>query len=59
MRIALGKADAGDASAALGLFHLWNMYAMSWVVEYTDEFGAWWEDLTDAEQEDISAVAQI
>jgi hypothetical protein len=35
------------------------MYAMSWDVEYTDEFGAWWEDLTDAEQEDISAVAQI
>lgn len=32
---------------------------MSWSVEYTDEFGEWWQDLTDSEQEDISAVAQI
>src|SRR5438105_963646 len=32
---------------------------MSWNVEYTDEFGAWWATLDDAEQEDISAVAQL
>jgi hypothetical protein len=32
---------------------------MSWNVEYTDEFGAWWATLEDAEQEDISAVAQL
>ena len=32
---------------------------MSWNVEYTDEFGVWWTTLTDAEQEDISAVAEI
>ncbi len=28
---------------------------MAWNVEYTDEFFAWWETLTEDEQEDISA----
>jgi hypothetical protein len=32
---------------------------MSWEVEYSDEFGRWWTTLDDAEQEDISAVAQL
>ena len=32
---------------------------MGWEVEYTDEFGVWWATLTGAEQEDISAVAEI
>lgn len=26
---------------------------MSWEVEYTDEFGLWWEDLTEKEQDSI------
>ena len=26
-----------------------------WDVEYTDEFGAWWEAITEAEQESIAA----
>ena len=30
---------------------------MSWNVEYTDEFGTWWQGLTDGEQEDITAIA--
>jgi len=30
-----------------------------WAVEYTDEFGAWWESLTEAEQEDISACVEL
>ena len=29
---------------------------MEWAVEYTDEFGSWFEALTEAEQEDIVAV---
>jgi len=33
--------------------------AMSWNVEYTDEFGTWWATLSETEQEDISAVAQL
>ena len=32
---------------------------MPWEVEYTDEFGAWWESLTDAEQESIAAVVGL
>ena len=27
---------------------------MKWEIEYTDEFGAWWETLTEAEQESNS-----
>lgn len=32
---------------------------MSWEVEYTDEFGAWWEILTDGEQQSVAAVVGI
>lgn len=31
---------------------------MTWVVEYTDEFGKWWESLTEAEQEDVDSYVQ-
>lgn len=29
--------------------------ASEWDVEYTDEFGGWWEAMTEAEQESIAA----
>lgn len=29
---------------------------MEWQVEYTDEFGKWWESLSAEEQEDVNAV---
>jgi hypothetical protein len=32
---------------------------MAWEVEYSDVFGAWWDDLTEAEQEDIAAVVNV
>jgi hypothetical protein len=32
---------------------------VNWNVEYTDEFGTWWGGLSDAEQEDISAIAEV
>jgi hypothetical protein len=32
---------------------------MEWEVEYTDEFGAWWNSLTTGEQEDIAAVVGV
>lgn len=32
---------------------------MEWEVEYTDEFGEWWEGLTEAEQEDLAAVVEL
>ncbi len=30
-----------------------------WAVEYTDEFGAWWNGLTEAEQESDDASVRL
>jgi hypothetical protein len=32
---------------------------MSWNVEHTDEFEQWWRDLTEAQQEDVTAIALL
>lgn len=32
---------------------------MTWEVEYTDEFGEWWEALTEAEQESVDAGVEL
>lgn len=32
---------------------------MSWNVEYTNEFGEWWSNLTELEQEDFAAVVAL
>jgi len=32
---------------------------MEWVVEVTDKFTAWWDDLTEAEQVDVAAVVEL
>jgi hypothetical protein len=32
---------------------------VTWNVENTDEFTAWWNELTDAQQEDITATAEL
>lgn len=32
---------------------------MAWDVEYTDEFGRWWESLTTEEQEEINAKVEL
>ncbi len=32
---------------------------MEWEVEYTDEFGEWWESLSEAEQEDVAATVEL
>lgn len=32
---------------------------MSWDVEYTDEFGDWWGDLTESERESITATVGL
>jgi hypothetical protein len=34
------------------VFHRGYSLSMEWEVEYTDEFGDWWMDLTAEEQED-------
>lgn len=32
---------------------------MAWDVEYTDEFGQWWDTLLKIQQEDIAAVVEL
>lgn len=32
---------------------------MEWEIEYTDEFGAWWDGLVDAEQESVRASVKL
>ena len=32
---------------------------MAWEVEYTDEFDAWWDTLTEAEQIDVAAAVGL
>jgi len=32
---------------------------MEWEVEYTDEFGEWWDSLSESEQEDVAAVVEL
>ncbi len=38
---------------------LYNVYVVSWEVEYTDEFEAWWETLNEEEQEAIDAAVEL
>jgi hypothetical protein len=32
---------------------------MSWNIEHTDEFAAWWQMLGEAEQEDVAAIVTL
>ena len=32
---------------------------MAWEVEFTDEFGAWWESLSESEQKDVAAAVKL
>jgi len=32
---------------------------MTWEIEYTDEFGNWWADLTEDEQESVAASVRL
>ena len=32
---------------------------MAWDVEYTDEFGEWWQSLTEGEQESVAATVGL
>ena len=32
---------------------------MEWAVEYTDQFGVWWDTLTEEEHEDIDAKVRL
>lgn len=32
---------------------------MTWIVEYTEEFGEWWDTLTESEQESVAASVHL
>jgi hypothetical protein len=32
---------------------------MAWEVEYTNEFGSWWQTLSDGQQNDVAAVVSL
>lgn len=32
---------------------------MGWELEYTDEFGGWWGDLTESQQDSITATCEL
>jgi hypothetical protein len=32
---------------------------MAWEIEYTDEFGIWWDEIGDQEQNDVVAVVNL
>lgn len=38
---------------------MWNYRYMSWEVEYTDEFEAWWLTLSEDEQISVAASVQL
>lgn len=40
-------------------FQARHIPCMSWEVEYTDDFGTWWDSLTAAEQEDVAFVVRL
>ncbi len=35
------------------LYYLWHIYGMAWEVQFSDEFGEWWEGLSAAEQKSV------
>ena len=41
------------------LFHRCNNPTVAWEIEYTAEFEAWWNALSEAEQEEIDAKVQL
>jgi hypothetical protein len=41
------------------IFLLWNTIAVSWEVEYTDEFETWWNSLSTDEQTEIDVKVAL
>ena len=37
----------------------WRYISLGWEIEYTDEFGEWWEGLTEREQDAIDVVVRL
>jgi hypothetical protein len=49
-----------DTPTTIDTQGLWRYIPLEeWEVEYTDEFGAWWEGLSEAEQVDVRAEVNL
>ena len=42
-----------------GIFPASYIFGVTWNVEYTDEFGRWWDTLTEAEQESVDVSVRL
>ena len=42
-----------------GIFLQGYISAMAWEIEYTDEFGAWWDQLSEEEQVSVAATVAL
>jgi hypothetical protein len=56
--VAVSERKALDYSLD-GIFHLGHTTYMAWEIEFTDEFSAWWGDLSADEQEEIAAKVEL
>jgi hypothetical protein len=55
-----GQYLIGRSNSVDGIFQLWHSFdPMTWDVEYTDEFGAWWNGLSEAEHESVDASVRL
>jgi hypothetical protein len=41
------------------IFHAGYIPSVAWEIEFTDEFGQWWESLSEAEQEEVNAKVEL
>jgi len=48
----------GPRLATLTTFHRWNILSVTWIVEYTDEFGVWFNTLDERAQNRLFAAVQ-
>lgn len=51
--------DDGLIHSLDGIFRERYIDAMKWEVEYTDEFGQWWAELSEQEQISVAASVQL
>lgn len=43
----------------MALFYLSYIPSVAWEVEYTDEFGEWWDTLDEDEQASVAAIVEL
>jgi len=54
-----GTRDRHRRVSAGHIFLVWNTKSVAWEVEYTDEFEAWWNKLSEEEQAEINTRVEL